>query len=466
MLTLKEEWIERIKIVKQRNVFPSGGGMFTVMTDFYEAPEEIRNDVEMCKKVLLESNECIWNIPKKIRTIAFLEEIIKKGYKGNILESKHEWPEEDFLFVKKYLSNFSKDKKPSFNSSILNKGILENKDMVLSLVIEDNYHDMKNLLNKFSKDKEIMFALLDNHPNEISSMTKSMKNAYFKDSENIFKILKSSISNYFHLPKKFQLIDKVIDYSLTMDCSILCRLPQEVVENREKVLNLIKKFPKISGSHIPNIQSNDYEIAKLMIERDGANFSYFKFKKNDELIKLASNTYNSIDYMPATKEYEELIIKVVLRSNQEENNKNLSYINGNGLKAQMVKNLFPQLLIEKKVYSKTIAKFFENYELVNSKELDRISNFNSNKELLIKCIEISPLIYEQIDIFTRESIDFKVLNTYVNSSKDKGLDYNLKIPQKIKNLAQSENLDLDKYILNEYLKEKLKPLIKVKAKKI
>ena len=86
--------------------------------------------------------------------------------------------------------------------------------------------------------------------------------------------------------------------------------------------------------------------------------------------------------------------------------------------------------------------------------------------MLIKCIEISPLVYEKINIFTRESIDFKVLNAYVNTSKYKGLDYRLEIPQKFKSLAQSENLDLDKYILKEYLKEKLKPLVKVKAKKI
>lgn len=464
MITLKEEWIEKIKVIKQRNIFRKGGGYFTVMTDFYEAPEEIRNDIEMCKKVLLESNECIWNIPKEMRTIEFLEDIIEKGYKGNILQSKQEWPEEDFLFIKKYLSK--KDTKPDFNNYSFTKGIFANKEMVLSLVKENNYHDINFLLSKFSKDKEIMFAMLDNNPNDIMSMSKSMKNAYFKDNANIFKVLKSSVFNYNFLPEKFQKMDKVIEYVLAIKCEMLHHLPKEVIENREKVLNWIKQFPQMRGSDIPGVYRQDYEIAKFMIEKDGRNFSSFEFNKNEELIKIAAKTYNNISYMPATEEYKQLMIDIVLKSSQEENHKNLSHISGNGLKAQMLKYLFPQLLIENKVYTKTIADFFKNYEITDNKESNRKNNFYKEQELLIECIKISPLVYEKISDFYKENNDFKVLQAYVLSSKAKGTDYKTGVSYQIKEWAIKANVGLDKYIFNGYLKQKLTPLPKVKAKKI
>lgn len=41
MENLKQEWLEKIKIKERRNV-SSKYGMFTVMTDFYQAPEEFR----------------------------------------------------------------------------------------------------------------------------------------------------------------------------------------------------------------------------------------------------------------------------------------------------------------------------------------------------------------------------------------------------------------------------------------
>lgn len=61
------------------------------MTDFYQAPDEIRYDKEMSIKVLLDSEEFLWNIPKEMRTPELYEEIFQKGYKHDILSSQYSW---------------------------------------------------------------------------------------------------------------------------------------------------------------------------------------------------------------------------------------------------------------------------------------------------------------------------------------------------------------------------------------
>ena len=188
MSDLREEWLEKIKVVKRKNVTYKNYGLFTVMTDFYMAPDEIRNDREICLKVLLESEEFIWNIPDNVKTLEFYEELFQKGYKHNLLENKSIWEEESFDFLNRYLSSF-KNNKPSFPTYLWNKGVFGNRDMVLELVRKGLFSNEKFLLEHHKKDKEIMFALLDNHPQSFTKMLKSIKNAYFKNEENIFKIL-------------------------------------------------------------------------------------------------------------------------------------------------------------------------------------------------------------------------------------------------------------------------------------
>lgn len=468
MPTLKEEWIERIKVINQRNIYPDGGGFFTVMTDFYKAPEEIRNDKDMCLKVLLEANECIWNVPKEIRTIEFLEEIIEKGYKGNILRSKSEWPEEDFPFLKKYLAKFKKEEKPKFDPWSLNKGVFGNREMVLSFVKEDNFHNIEYLLNYYNKDKEIMFALLDNHPNEIINFLKSIKNSYLKNNENIFKILKSSINNYKYLPEKFQIIEDVVDYVLSKDSYLFHHMPSVIKDNKEKTFKLIKKHYNITGQDISSIFKDDYEIAKFMIERHGSNFKSFNFIKNDELIRLAAKTYDNISHIPATEEYESLVREIILRANKSNNEINFSPSRGNRAKAIMVKDLLPQLLREDKIYIQTVSDFFISYVIKNEQNEQM---YKEEKKLLIDCIKVSHKVYELINDFDRKKIekDMEITHNYIESAKAKVQNLNsiyYYISGEIKDKANNEKIEIDLYVLNQYLSQKLTALPKVKAKKI
>lgn len=464
MPTLKEEWIEKIKEIKQRRIHRDGGGYFDVMTDFYLAPDEIRYDKEMCFKVLLESNECIWNVPEEIRTMDFLEELIVKGYKGNLLYAKKVWEEEDFPFIKKYLSAYEKKDKPKFNSWITYhpKGVFLNRNMILSLVKEDMFHDEKFLLENYYKDKEMMFAMLDNHPGDIVEVPKSIKNAYFKDKNKIYEILKIDVRYYRHIPEKFQKIDEVIDYVLERQTNLLNALPEEIIRNKEKVITLINKHKGIKGEDIPYFYKEDFDIAKLLIERNGNNFSHFNFKGNEELIRLAAKTYNNISYMSATAEYEELIREIVSKSTAEENLINLSYDRGNGAKAKMIKDLFPQLLKEGKIGPNTLAKYFQNSQI---REGSQYLKFTVDKELLLECMNIDPNIYKRIDSYVKEK-DFALMHQYIEICKAKGLDFKDDIPNYYVTQASELKIDVDKFIMNKYLEEKIPESFKAKVKKI
>lgn len=463
MPTLKEEWIERIKKKEQRNIFPKGGGMFTVMTDFYLAPDEIRYDKEMCFKVLLESDECLWNIPESIKTKEFLNELIEKGYKGNILLAHKVWNEEDFDFIKSYLSKFDKKNKPKFDNWITYNpaGIFKNRDMLLSLVKDNEFKDTEFLLKNYNKDKDMMFALLDNHPNDIRNMLKSIKNAYFKNKDNIFKVLESHVDNYKYLPEKFQILDDIIDFALQKSNYLFPHIPKIIIENRDKAFEIIKKHKNIIGENLWSMYKDDFEIAKYMVERHGSNITAFNFMKNDELLRLAGKTDNNVSYLPATPEYEDLVRKIVLRSGREENARNISHTRGNGAKGHIVKDLFPELLKQQKIYNESVANFFENYVLTNN---EKKPNHIVDKDLLIECIKASPYVYEKINYKTE--LKMEVLNCYINTAKAINYNYTIYIPESIRDLARKENIDVDKYVFNAYMKEKLPPLQKVKQPKI
>lgn len=466
MPTLKEEWIERLKKIEQRDIFPKGGGRFTVMTDFYLAPDEIRYDKEMCLKVLLEANECIWNIPKEIRTKEFLTEIIEKGYKGNILYSERNWQEEDFDFVKKYLSKFDKNNKPAFDrwSTFNPSGIFANRDMVLSLTKDNEFTDKDFLLKHYGKDKDIMFALLDNHPSEVSRVLKSIKNAYFKNKYNIFKVLETYVDNYKHLPEKFQVLDDVIDFALERSNYLFPHIPKIIIENRNKAFELIKKHKNITGENLWSMYKDDFEIAKYLVERHGSNITHFDFIKNDELIRLAAKTDNNVSYIPATPEYADLVREVILRSGKEENARNISHTRGNGAKGHIVKDLFPQLLKDEKIYNDSVATFFGNYVLINEQKNEKQSNHIVDKDLLIECIKVSPYVYEKMNY--KNELRMEVLYCYINTAKPINKNYQMYIPEYIHDAARKENIEVDKYIFNAYMKEKLPPLQKVKQPKI
>lgn len=464
MSTLKEEWKERLKKVEQRNIYPKGGGYFTVMTDFYEAPEEIRNDKELCLQVLLEANECIWNIPESIRTNDFLEEIVEKGYKGNILESKKYWKEEDFQFLKKYLSKFEKKNKPKFSKWLFGdpKGIFANRNMLLSLIKEDNYDNVEYLLKYYKKDKELLCALLDSHPNNIMEMPKSIKNAYCKDKENIYKILNHDKSLYQFLPDKFRAMSEIIEYQLSHKESVFCYLPEDVIQDRERIFELIKSFSHIKGSDIPGLYRKDFEIAKYLIERDGSNFSAFDFKGNDELIRLATKTYNNISYIPNTDEYAELIREVTLKSDVKENTQNYAFHYGNIKKMHYIKDLMPILLKEKKITEKTVAEFFNSNVIINNEQKSYI---NLEKKLLLEIIKDFPIVYENLSEYKVEG-NFELIHHYIEACKAQEKDYKKAMSFRIKTDSNSMGMDIDKYVLSQYLANKLPEVAKTKVKKI
>lgn len=464
MPTLKEEWKERLKKVKQRNIHPSGGGYFTTMTDFYEVPDEIRYDKEMCLQVLLEANECIWNIPESLRTNEFLEEIVEKGYKGNILKSKKYWEESDFPFLKRHLAKFEKKNKPKFDDWLFGepKGIFANRDMLLSLIQEDNYDNVEYLLKHYKKDKELLCALVESHPDKIMEMPKSIKNSYCKEKENIYKILNHNKSLYQFLPDKVRAMSEIIDYQLSHKETVFYYLPEDVINDRERIFEIIKKYEHIKGSDIPYIYRSDFEIAKYLIERDGRNFSDFDFRNNDELIRLGTKTYNNVAYIPNNDEYKELKREVTLKSDIKENAQNYSSQWGNIPKMHYIKDLIHGLLKNKQMSEKTASEFFNSMVMING---ENKSNITQEKTLLLEIIKDFPVVYEYLSEYKVEG-HFDLTHNYIESCKTQGKDYIKAMSFRIKTDSKAMGVDMDKYVLSQYLANKLPEVAKSKVKKI
>lgn len=451
--SLKEEWLEKIKIVERRNQFGKYGS-FTVMTDFFQAPDEIRNDREMCLKVLLESNEFIWNVPREMLTLDFYEELFEKGYKQNLLEGKSIWHEEFFPFIKKYCASFNGEKVPSFSSWLYAKGIFENREMVLDLVKNNFFKDTKFLIEHYKKDKDIMFEVLRYDPTSIFSMMKSIKNAYCKDMNNVYSMLDISAHLYRGLPEKIKENPLVIDYALSKNGDLLQHIPKHLIENKEYVISLINKNNTIHGGCIPYIYMKDYDIAKLLIKRDGKNFRHFKFKDNKELIFLATETHNDISHIPFTEDYYSLIRNVIKRATADENI--TAFVFPNVKKAELVKDLFLELYRNKQITAQNIGQYFA-YSTKLSEERD----------LLIECIKEIPSILKHVPDEFKEN-DYELLNIYINEyTKRNGPQrYFSDLPSSIKNAAIKEGMDVEKYITYKYLEISLNQVEKKKTFKI
>lgn len=182
-----------------------------------------------------------------------------------------------------------------------------------------------------------------------------IKNFYFKNKEKVVHLL-SLTRNYSYLPEKLKIQDNIIDDVLKKDNDMFSHLPNIILDNKEKVMELINKHKNIKESNIPYVYRNDYDLAKILIERDGSNFKSFNFSQNKELIYLASKTYFHIKHIPPTDEYRELIRDIVLKANNENStNFELHYRSGKE-KIEIIKNLIPHLLSNStfRIYSRTI----------------------------------------------------------------------------------------------------------------
>lgn len=450
---LKEEWLEKIKITKQRDVFEKYG-RFTVMTDFYQAPDEIRNDREMCLKVLLESNEFIWNIPREMLTLDFYEELFEKGYKENLLRGRTIWSEELFPFIKKYLSSFKIENVPEFNSWLYPEGVFGNRDMVLDLVKNDLFKNTKFLIEHYKKDKDIMFEVLRYHPTSILSMMKSIKNAYCKNINNVYRLLDTSEQLYMGLPEKIKEDPIVIDYVLSKSGDFLNRIPQHLIENKKHIISLINKHNNINGYGVPYIYRKDYDIAKLLIERDGRNFRFFDFKNNKELIFLATETYNDISHIPFTEEYYYLIRKVIRRADSKENIS--AFTTKNIVKTELVKDLFLELYKNEQITIQNMGDYFR-----------QSTKLSEERGLIIDCLKENPNILKYIPDSFKEK-DYELLSIYINeyvkiNGKQK---YFSALPSSIANEAIKAGMDVERYVTYKYLENSLSQAEKKKTFKI
>ena len=131
-------------------------GRFSVKTDFYEAPEEIRNDAEICFKVIIDSDEYLWNIPTEIKTPEFLTKLMNAGCKQNLLKAINYWSEDYYDFIIQYAKlKKESNEKVEFDIWVRYYGLLKDRDIVLEFV-QLGILENKDILMEYKKDKEIM----------------------------------------------------------------------------------------------------------------------------------------------------------------------------------------------------------------------------------------------------------------------------------------------------------------------
>lgn len=474
-MNLKEEWLERIKNVNPRDVFGENG-RFSVKTDFYEAPEEIRKDPEICFKVIIDSNEFLWNIPTEIKTPEFLIKLMNAGCKQNLLTAINYWTDDYYDFIVQYAKQ-KKDfnEKVSFDHWVRYYGLLKNRDVVLEFV-KLNILSNKEILMEYKKDKEIMTAWIDHHHHNFSYVLKTIKNHYLKDEKNIFKLLDSSANHYNEFPEKFQLRDDIIQYAVKKSSEILLRIPDELIKNKEKFIQYINDCENVQGSDIHHTYRNDLDIARILIKRNGKNFTSFNFKGNEELIRLANKTHKILGIIPLEEKYKDLMIETVLNASINENDINFSYENTNPNKIEVVKHLMLDLYKENKLSDYVIKSFFNKTlyletetgllktQRSNYRE-EIIKNDIVNKEMLIEFVKLNTDFFEKTNP-QYKATDFLYLHCYVQKCIEDGKNFKSQLPSSIKTEAQVEQIEVEKYILNKYLETKLKNVPNVKRSKI
>lgn len=474
-MTLREEWLERIKNVNPRDIFGKYG-RFSVKTDFYEAPEEIRNDEEMCFKVVMDSDEYLWNIPTEIKTPEFLTKLMNSGCKQNLLKAINYWSEDYYDFIIQYAKlKKESNEKVEFDIWVRYHGLLKDRDIVLDFV-QLGILSNKDILMEYKKDKEIMTQWVDNNLTNFSNLLKSIKNHYLKDETKIFKLLDSSANFYNDFPEKFQLRDDVIEYAIKKSSEILLRIPDELINNKEKMIQYINNCPNIQGNVIPYIYRDDIDIAKILIERKGKNFTSFNFKGNEELIRLANKTYKILGIIPLEEKYKELMIETVLNASKNENDVNFSYENTHPNKIEIVKHLMLDLYKEDKISDYIIKNFF-NKKLYLETETgilktqqnyykeEIIKNDVLNKQMLIEFVKLNTYFFKETNPEYKDK-DFNYLQIFIKRCMEENINFDSYLPISVKVAARTENIEVEKYILNKYLEEKLKDSPNIKRSKI
>lgn len=289
-MNLKEEWLEKIKIVKNQNI-SKGYGYFSVNTQLYCAPEEIRLDKEITMIALLSSHEFLWNIHENFLTDkAFILDLIHSDYKQNIFKGLKNALKADEDIYRACL-NRGDDINDSF---LIPQSIIENKELMLETLPKINLFKRKTLKEFYKFDKEIIKTVITYYPNEFCNLQKRMQNFIAKDKKLMLSCAQY-IQNYKLFNAHYSVDMDVVDIVLNESKSYIHCLPDSLKNNKDFILYAIEKF-NISSNYLSDNIKKDKDIAILCVSKDGSQLEYFNdFYRNDkEMILLAFKTTQSL----------------------------------------------------------------------------------------------------------------------------------------------------------------------------
>lgn len=86
-INLKNEWLEKVKIQKRQDIHVSRG-RFSIHTELYFAPDEVKADYDVNLTAALIGKEFLWNIHENFRKDKkFILELINNKYSEDIYSS-------------------------------------------------------------------------------------------------------------------------------------------------------------------------------------------------------------------------------------------------------------------------------------------------------------------------------------------------------------------------------------------
>ncbi len=290
---LKKEWLEKVKTQKREDIWGKNG-RFSINTQLYYAPDEIKADYDINLTAALIGKEFLWNINENFRNDKnFILHLINYNYSEDIYDSlSYELKKDGELF------KLCCQRGDSFHWSISPK-IIENRDLVLEVMkTRDIFSHLKN---KYDLDKEIVELHLNHEPTSFSSLKKSMKN-YFSSAKRkdfIIGLINKAQSNheyiYKELPSKFQEDLEIIDVLLKKSKYNFKFLPESLRHDKGFVLYAIDKY---NIDVLDDKMKEDKDVVTKLLSKNGELLKVFTHFRNDVgMIELALKTYNKLDVL-------------------------------------------------------------------------------------------------------------------------------------------------------------------------
>lgn len=436
-----------LKLYSKEELRIQKGHILIDATTYYDClSNKSKKNKEILKTVLIECNEYLDLVPNNLKTVKFLNELVKLNYKRNILDF-------DFYFTEEYkdflISYIKKGNYLNYKRVRLDEKLLDDRDFILNLAQYDCniYHYISY---KYNDDLEIMRLLSINDVDVFKKIKKEMKDKISMNKEYALKIISKNIFNYLELKKEMQLDRDCIDYVLSNKPGLYEAFHPKIKNDMSITLEIVKKY-EIDVKFLSDVAKENKEIAKIMVKKSGINLREFpKLKGDKELLELALESCNFIDFIEDKTDLEK-IKNVLKKATKEENSFNLHYI--------------PKEIKEDKEFLlETIKRklFFRDdlFSLVNDNKALR-----EDYEMVKETIKSYPDLYGRFFSFKE---DYEIINIYIENSKkilNGAFQTNL-IPSKIKAEASMEKVSVDKYVANKVLTKKMEEWDVKKDKKV